>query len=57
MIRLLIWCGLAYITYTLIKHSKLISKSKDPLVKEKDPYNKLNIEDADFEDINHEDQT
>ena len=57
MIRLLIWCGLAYITYTLLKYSKLISKSKDPLVKEKDPYNKLNIEDADFEDINHEDQT
>jgi hypothetical protein len=57
MIRVLIWCGLAYIAYTLLKNYKLISKSKDPLVKEKDPYNKLNIEDADFEDINNEDQT
>ena len=57
MIRVLIWCGLAYIAYTLLKNYKLISKSKDPLVKEKDPYNKLNIEDADFEDINNKDQT
>ena len=54
MIKLLIWGGLAYLAYGMVKRMGIISKPKDPTIKKKDTYKNLNIKDVDFEDINHE---
>ena len=54
MIKLLIWGALAYFAFSLIKRIGFLSNSKDPTLKKKDTYKNLNIEDADYEDINNE---
>jgi len=56
MIKILIWVGLAYIGYGMLKQLGIISKPKDPIIKKKEAYKNLNIKDADFEDINHEEE-
>lgn len=56
MIKILIWVGLAYTTYSMLKWLGIISKQKDPIIKKKESYKNLNIKDADFEDINHEEE-
>ncbi len=55
MIKLLLLGGLAYLFYGMAKRMGILSKPKDPTIKKKDSYKNLNIKDADFEDINHED--
>ncbi|MDE0588173.1 MAG: hypothetical protein OSB64_07550 [Candidatus Marinimicrobia bacterium] len=54
MIRILIYGTLAYLAYILFKKTKLISKVARDTFKEKEPYKNLDIKDADFEDINKE---
>tara|TARA_B110000014_G_C20055282_1_gene549185 strand:+ start:178 stop:351 length:174 start_codon:yes stop_codon:yes gene_type:complete len=54
MIRILIYGTLAYLAYILFKKTKLISKVAQENFKEKEPYKNLDIKDADFEDINKE---
>ena len=54
MIRIFIYGTLAYLAYILFKKTKLISKVARDTFKEKDPYKNLDIKDADFEDINKE---
>ena len=54
MIRILIYGTLAYLGYILFKKTKLISKGARDTFKEKEPYKNLDIKDADFEDINKE---
>ena len=54
MIRILIYGTLAYLAYILFKKTKLISKVAQDTFKEKEPYKNLDIKDADFEDINKE---
>ncbi len=54
MIKILIFGALAYLFFTLIKKTKLISKPVQRSVKEKNSYKNLNIKDADFEEIDNE---
>ncbi|MBC8345068.1 MAG: hypothetical protein ISR82_04410 [Candidatus Marinimicrobia bacterium] len=54
MIRILIYGTLAYLAYVLFKKTKLISKQNQNSVKGKESYKNLDIKDADFEDINTE---
>lgn len=54
MIRILIYGTLAYLAYIVFKKTKLISKVARDTFKEKEPYKNLDIKDADFEDINKE---
>ena len=54
MIRILIYGTLAYLAYILFKKTKLISKVARDTFKEKEQYKNLDIKDADFEDINKE---
>ena len=54
MIRILIYGTLAYLAYILFKKTKLISKVARENFKEKELYKNLDIKDADFEDINKE---
>ncbi len=54
MIKLLLLGGLAYLVYGMVKRMGILSKPKDPTIKKKDSYKNLNIKDADFEDINHD---
>ena len=55
MIKLLILGTFAYFIYIL--KNKFISKNNNPHVKEKDSYKNLNIKDADYEDINQENES
>ena len=55
MIKLLILGTFAYFIYLL--KNKFISKKNEPYVKEKDSYKNLNIKDADYEDINQENES
>ncbi|MFL3025448.1 MAG: hypothetical protein ACJZ1P_06280 [Candidatus Neomarinimicrobiota bacterium] len=55
MIKLLILGTFAYFIYIL--KNKFTSKNNDPYVKEKDSYKNLNIKDADYEDINQENES
>ena len=50
----MIYGTLAYLAYILFKKTKLISKVPQENFKEKEPYKNLDIKDADFEDINKE---
>ena len=52
MIKLLILGTFAYFIYYLKK--EFVSKNNGSSIKEKDSYKNLNIKDADYEDINHE---
>jgi len=54
MIKLLLLGGFAYLVYGMVKRMGILFKPKDPTIKKKDSYKNLNIKDADFEDINHE---
>jgi len=56
MIKILIYAGLAYIAYALVKHTRLVSKSERGSVKEKESYKNLEIKDAEFEDIQKKDK-
>ena len=51
MIKILIYAGLAYIAYVLLKYTRLASKSERGSVKEKGSYKNIEIKDAEFEDI------
>ena len=55
MIKLLILGTFAYFIYIL--KNKFISKNNDPYVNEKGSYKNLNIKDADYEDINQENES
>ena len=57
MIKILIYAGLAYIAYALVKHTRLVSKSERGSVKEKGSYKNLEIKDAEFEDIQKKDKS
>ena len=58
MIKILIYAGLAYIAYVLLKYTRLVSKSERGFVKDKEKgsYKNLEIKDAEFEDIQKKDK-
>ena len=55
MIKLLILGTFAYFIYIL--KNKFISKNNNPNFKKNDSYKNLNIKDADYEDINQDNES
>ena len=55
MIKLLILGTFVYFIYIL--KNKFISKNNNPYVNKKDSYKNLNIKDADYEDINQDNES
>ena len=57
MIKMIIYIGIAYIAYIMVKESKIFSSLRGKSVREKESYKNLDITDADYEDIDKENKS
>ena len=57
MIKIIIYIGIAYIAYIMIKESKIFSSLRGKSVRQKESYKNLDITDADYEDIEKENES
>tara|TARA_B100001750_G_scaffold267_1_gene315 strand:+ start:546 stop:716 length:171 start_codon:yes stop_codon:yes gene_type:complete len=56
MIKIIIYIGIAYIAYIMIKESKIFSSLRGKSVRQKESYKNLDITDADYEDIKEDEK-
>ena len=56
MIKMIIYIGIAYIGYIMVKESKIFSSLRGKSVREKESYKNLDISDADYEDIKEDEK-
>ena len=56
MIKMVIYIGIAYIAYIMVKESKIFSSLRGKSIREKESYKNLDISDADYEDIKEDEK-
>ena len=56
MVKIIIYIGIAYIGYIMVKESKIFSSLRGKSVREKESYKNLDITDADYEDIKEDEK-
>ena len=56
MIKMIIYIGIAYIAYIMVKESKIFSSLRGKSIIEKESYKNLDISDADYEDIKEDEK-
>ena len=56
MIKMIIYIGIAYIAYIMVKESKIFSSLGGKSIREKESYKNLDISDADYEDIKEDEK-
>ena len=56
MIKIIMYIGIAYIAYIMIKESKIFSSLRGKSVKQKESYKNLDITDVDYEDIKEDEK-
>ena len=56
MIKMIIYIGIAYIVYIMVKESKIFSSLRGKSIREKESYKNLDITDADYEDIKEDEK-
>ncbi len=56
MIKMIIYIGIAYIAYIMVKESKIFSSLLGKSIREKESYKNLDISDADYEDIKEDEK-
>ncbi|MEC7821599.1 MAG: hypothetical protein VX932_03525 [Candidatus Neomarinimicrobiota bacterium] len=56
MIKMIIYIGIAYIAYIMVKESKIFSSLRGKSIREKESYKNLDISDADYEDIKEDEK-
>jgi len=56
MIKMIIYIGIAYIAYIMVKESKVFSSLRGKSIREKESYKNLDISDADYEDIKEDEK-
>ena len=53
---MIIYIGIAYIAYIMVKESKIFSSLRGKSTREKESYKNLDISDADYEDIKEDEK-
>ena len=56
MIKMIIYIGIAYIAYIMVKESKIFSSLRGKSIREKESYKNLDISDADYEGIKEDEK-